>query len=202
MVGAAVMMRTKVSTALPPTTDCGATTAYNGSDCGGSWDRGKAWTTDVNNNPRGGDRHAKGAVIALDCGDGRGSSAQRRQQRCANKAQRWPRWRQQRRQLRVVPCPRGGGLRGQAASRAARVRKTPQRGRITGGVATTTGGPAGAGEAANGGQSGIGSNKEEGGYNCIMLCVAALARCGSNVLIVAELPSTAPAGKFVRAGRQ
>ena len=72
MVGAAATTTTTVGTALPPTTDCGATTAYDGSDCGGSWDRGKARTTDVDDNPRGGDCHAKGAVNALNCSDGRG----------------------------------------------------------------------------------------------------------------------------------
>ena len=60
----------------------------------------------------------------------------------------------------------------------------------------------GGGEAANGGQGDIDSDKEEGGFNCIMLCAAALARRVSNVLVVAELPSAAPAGRFARVGRQ
>jgi hypothetical protein len=43
--------------------------------------------------------------------------------------------------------------------------------------------------------------KRRGGCDCIVLCAAALARRGSNVLIVAKLLSTALAGRFARAER-
>jgi hypothetical protein len=67
-------------TASQQTKDCGATTADNGSDCGGSWDRGEARTTDVivangrskDANPQGGIRRAIGAVNAINYGNGRG----------------------------------------------------------------------------------------------------------------------------------
>ena len=72
VVWAAAMMSTMVVTALLPTTDCGRTTVDDGSDCRGSWDCGKARTTNINNDPRGGDCQATGLVNALKCGDGRG----------------------------------------------------------------------------------------------------------------------------------
>ncbi len=72
LVGAVAMTMTTVITAPPPTTDGGAMTADDGSDCRGSWDCGKARTTDVNYDPRGGKCHRTGVVEALDCGNGRG----------------------------------------------------------------------------------------------------------------------------------
>jgi hypothetical protein len=64
-----------VGMALPPMTDCGATTVDNGSDHGGSWDHAEARTMDVviansrseDANPQGGDCHATGVVNALNC---------------------------------------------------------------------------------------------------------------------------------------
>jgi len=45
-------------------------TADGGSDCGGSQDRGKARTTDVDEDPCWGDRSTTGVLDGLDCGDG------------------------------------------------------------------------------------------------------------------------------------
>ena len=71
MVGAAVVTTMTVSTA-PPTTDCGMTMMTdNGANCGGLQDCSKARTTDVDNDPRGGNRHTTGAVNTLDCGNKR-----------------------------------------------------------------------------------------------------------------------------------
>jgi hypothetical protein len=42
VVGVVAMTTTTVGTVPPPKMDCGATTVDDGSNCGGSWDCGKA----------------------------------------------------------------------------------------------------------------------------------------------------------------
>ncbi len=135
MVRAVAITMTTVGTVPPPKPDCGATTVDNGSNCGGSWDRGEAVTQRGRSTPS--TAAMGGGLLAR----------QRQQQQRANKRHCWPqRWLQQQ-QLYVVPHPTGRGLRGQAASRAARVRTTLQRGRTAGSLTMMTGGLAGGGEA-------------------------------------------------------
>jgi hypothetical protein len=71
---------------------------------------------------------------------GGGSPARQRGRRQRRVNER-PRRRRRRWRSRVVPRSRGGGSRGRAACHATRVWTTPQRGRTSGGVAMTTGGP-------------------------------------------------------------
>ena len=67
-----------VDTAPPPTMDCGAMTANDGSNCGESQDCGEARMTDVDNNPRRGRLTPLTAAMGGGCrrNDGNGNNEQ------------------------------------------------------------------------------------------------------------------------------